>query len=172
MAQTITQADDITQVRFGEVLKASDKHGVFSDGRFIEELKHKAIRETGKVKRLLLGILQVEQPERAVFNERRYTIDHVLPVSPQHLKHWAFSPKEHSDNVYLIGNQALLSEAENRPGRAFNQSFGRKKAIFETSSIDTTRSIAAAPDWSPEAIAARQSEVASKAAKVWELPDV
>ena len=172
LAKTIAQADGIAQVKFGEVLKSSDKHGVFSDDRFIEELKHKAIRETGKVKRLLLGILQFEQPERAVLNERRYTIDHVLPVSLQHLKHWAFSPKEHADNVYLIGNQALLSEAENRPGRAFNQSFDRKKAIFETSSIDTTRSIAGAPDWSPEAIAARQAEIASKAAKVWNLPDV
>ena len=172
LAQTITQADDITQVRFGEVLKSSDKHGVFSDDRFTEELKHKAIRETSKVKRLLLGIFQFEQPGRAVINERRYTIDHVLPISPEHLNHWEFSSKEHSDNVYLIGNQALLSESENKPGRAFNQSFERKKAIFETSFIDTTRSIAGLSDWSPEAIAARQAEIAAKAANVWELPVV
>ena len=171
LAQTIAHTDDIAQVKFGEVLRSSDKHGVFSDDRFIEELKHKAIKETSRVKRLLLGILQFEQPERAVFNERRYTIDHVVPISPQHLKHWAFTPKEHADNLYLIGNQALLSDAENRPGKAFNQSFERKKAIFETSPIATTRSVADALDWSPEAIAARQAEIATKAAKVWELPD-
>ena len=172
LAQSIAQADDVAQVRFSEVLKSSDKHGVFNDDRFIEELKHKAIREAGKVKRLLLGIFQFEQPGRAVINERRYTIDHVLPISPEHLNHWEFSSKEHSDNVYLIGNQTLLSESENKPGRAFNQSFELKKAIFETSFIDTTRSIASVSDWSPEAIAARQAEIAAKAANVWELPDV
>ena len=124
------------------------------------------------MKRLLLGIFQFEQPGRAVINERRYTIDHVLPVSYEHLKHWGFSSKEHVDYVYLIGNQALLTEAENRPGRAFNQNFEHKKAIFETSFIDTTRSIASVSDWSPQAIAARQADIAAKAAKVWDLPDV
>ena len=172
LAKTIAKTDDITQVRFGEVLKSSDKHGVFSDDRFIEELKHKAIKETSKVKRLLLGIFQYEQPGRASINERRYSIDHVLPISTQHLSHWDFSSKEHTDNVYLIGNQALLSEAENKPGNAFNQSFERKKEIFETSFIDTTRSIAEIADWSPEAIAERQANIAEKAAKVWDLPDV
>ena len=172
LAKTIAKTDDITQARFGEVLKSSDKHGVFSDDRFIEELKHKAIKETSKVKRLLLGILQHEQPGRASINERRYSVDPVLPIATQHLDNWGFSPKEHADNVYLIGNQALLSEAENKPGRAFNQSFDRKKAIFETSFIDTTRSIADAPDWNPEAIAARQADIAVQAAKVWDLPHV
>ena len=170
LAQTIAQTEDITQVKFGEVLKSSDKYGVFSDDRFIEELKHKIIRETGKVKRLLLGIFQHEQPGRASINERRYTVEHVLPVATQHLDNWGFSPKEHVDNVYLIGNQALLSEAENKPGNAFNQNFERKKAIFETSFIDTTRSIAAVSDWSPEAIEERQANIAEKAAKVWDLP--
>ena len=46
LAQTIAQTDDIAKVKFGEVLKSSDKHGVFSDDRFIEELKHKAIKES------------------------------------------------------------------------------------------------------------------------------
>ena len=172
LAKTISKTDDITQVRFGEVLKSSDKHGVFSDDRFIKDLKHKAIKEAGKVKRLLLGILQYEQPSRALINERRYSIEHVLAISTQHLGNWGFSLKEHADNVYLIGNQALLSEAENKPGNAFNQSFERKKAIFETSFIDTTRSIAAFADWSPEAIEERQANIAVKAAKVWDLPDV
>ena len=172
LAQTITQTEDITQVKFGEVLKSSDKYGVFSDDTFIDELKHKIIRETGKVKRLLLGILQHEQPGRASIHERRYSVDPVLPIATQHLDDWGFSPKEHADNVYLIGNQALWSEAENRPGIAFNQSFERKKPIFETSSIDTTRSIAAVAEWSPEAIAERQANIAEKAAKVWDLPDV
>ena len=172
LAQTIAQTEDITQVKFGEVLKSSDKYGVFSDDTFIDELKHKIIRETGKVKRLLLGILQHEQPGRASINERRYSVDPVLPIATQHLDDWGFSPKEHADNVYLIGNQALWSEAENRPGIAFNQSFERKKPIFETSSIDTTRSIAAVAEWSPEAIAERQANIAEKAAKVWDLPDV
>ena len=172
LAQTIAQTEDITQVKFGEVLKSSDKYGVFSDDRFIEELKHKIIRETGKVKRLLLGIFQHEQPSRASINERRYTVEHVLPVATQHLDNWGFSPKEHVDNVYLIGNQALLSEAENNPGNTFNQNFERKKVIFETSFIDTTRSIAAVSDWSPEAIEERQANIAEKAAKVWDLPDL
>ena len=172
LAQTIAQTEDITQVKFGEVLKSSDEYGVFSDDTFIDELKHKIIRETGKVKRLLLGILQHEQPGRASINERRYSVDPVLPIATQHLDDWGFSPKEHADNVYLIGNQALWSEAENRPGIAFNQSFERKKPIFETSSIDTTRSIAAVAEWSPEAIAERQANIAEKAAKVWDLPDV
>ena len=96
----------------------------------------------------------------------------MLAISTQHLGNWGFSLKEHADNVYLIGNQALLSEAENKPGNAFNQSFERKKAIFETSFIDTTRSIAAFADWSPEAIEERQANIAVKAAKVWDLPDV
>ena len=172
LAKTIAQTDDITQVRLGEVMKSSDKHGVFSDDRFIEELKHKTIKESGKVKRLLLGIFQYQQPGKASIAERHYSIDHVLPVSTEHLDHWEFSTKEHADNIYLVGNQALLSEAENKPGKAFNQSFGAKKAIFAECFIGTTQAIAEFGEWSPEAIAVRQANIAEKAAKVWDFPDV
>ena len=87
-------------------------------------MKHKAIKETGKVKRLLLGISSAfEQPGRASINERRYSIDHVLPIGTQHIGNWGFSLKEHAYNVYLIGNQALLSEAENKPGNCVQPEF-------------------------------------------------
>ena len=173
LAQTIAQVDDITQVRFGEILRDNDRYEVFSDDKFIEALTHKAIKETGRVKRLLLGILQFEQPgSAAIMNERRYTIDHVLPTSSQHLGQWDFSEQEHAEYIYRIGNQALLSEADNKPGKAFNQNFDRKKDIFETSFIDTTRSISKVSEWNPQAIADRQADIAEKAAKVWDLSGV
>ena len=79
--------------------------------------------------------------------------------------------KGHRDSVYLIGNLALLSEADNKPGAAFNRSFDRKKSILENSLIELSKDIAGVTDWSPAAIQERQLQLVQMASRVWDFPD-
>lgn len=173
LAQQIMAVESVDSVPFAKVLIESDEHGVFDDSVFVDKMKHAMIRQTTKARRFLLGLAYFQQPDSIVINERRYTVEHVLPRSETHLSGWPeFDGDEHLDYVSRIGNLTLLGNADNRPGSADNRSFSRKKAIYENSVILLTREIAQAMAWSPEEIEKRQDRLARLAAEVWRLPEV
>ena len=96
----------------------------------------------------------------------------ILPRSPDHLGGWPnFNRDTHRDYAARIGNLALLSEDDNKPGAAANQSFARKRTAYERSAVELTRQVAESTDWSPTEIRTRQGVMADLAARVWLLPD-
>ena len=172
LANDIMSADSLDAVPFASTLWDSDKNDVFCDGNFIEHMKKVTIRENRKAKRFLLGLVYHQQNDLNIISENKYTIEHILPTSSEHLNGWAhFDLKEHKDNIHLLGNLTLLSDRDNKPGTAYNQSFEKKKTIFEASLIGMTNVISQMPEWSPAEIQKRQLELARLACKVWDFPD-
>ena len=172
LAHDIMGADSFDAVPFATTLWDSDKNDVFHDCNFIEHMKQVAIRENGKAKRFLLGLVHYQQDDFNIISENKYTVEHVLPTSPEHLDGWThFDLKEHKDNIHLLGNLTLLSDRDNKPGATYNQSFEKKKTIFEASLIEMTNVISRVTDWSPVEIQKRQIELARLACEVWDFPD-
>ena len=134
LARDIMGADSLDSVPFASTLWDSDKNEVFYDCNFIEHMKQVTIRENRKAKRFLLGLVFHQQDDLNIISENKYTVEHILPTSPEHLKGWAhFELKEHKDNIHLLGNLTLLSDRDNKPGAAYNRNFEKKKTIFEAS---------------------------------------
>ena len=172
LAHYITIAESLDSVQFVDTLRDSDKNDVFHDHNFIDHMRQATIRENGKAKRFLLGLVHHQQESLNIISEHRYTVEHVLPTTPQHLDGWPnFDERAHRDNIHLIGNLALLSEADNKPGVAFNRSFDRKKPIFENSLIELSKEITEITEWSPAAIQERQLKLAQLASRVWDFPE-
>ena len=172
LAHNVRFAESLDGVAFGDTLHDSDTNDVFNDDSFVEDMKQIAIRENGKAKRFLLGLVHDQQDDLNIINETRYTVEHVLPTSDQHLDGWPnFDLQEHKDSVHLLGNLTLLSDADNKPGAAFNRSFERKKTIFENSIISLTKEISGISEWSPDEIQKRQVRLAQSACRVWDFPD-
>ena len=135
-------------------------------------MKQATIKESRKAKRFLLGLVYHQQDDLNIINENKYTVEHILPTSPEHLKGWAhFDPKEHKDNIHLLGNLTLLSDRDNKPGAAYNRSFEKKKTIFEASLIKMTKEVSRVSEWSPAEIQNRQLKMARLACNVWDFPD-
>lgn len=172
LARDIMSADSLDSVPFASTLWDSDKNEVFYDGNFIEHMKQATIKESRKAKRFLLGLVYHQQDDLNIISENKYTVEHILPTSPEHLKGWAhFDPKEHKDNIHLLGNLTLLSDRDNKPGAAYNRSFEKKKPIFEASLIEMTKEVSQVSEWSPAEIQNRQLEMARLACDVWDFPD-
>lgn len=172
LAHDIMVAESLHDVPFVSTLWDSDKNDVFHDRNFIEHMKHVEIRESGKAKRFLLGLVHHHQDDLNIMSEHKYTVEHVLPTSPQHLGGWTrFDPREHRDSIHLLGNLTLLSDRDNKPGTAYNQSFEMKKTILEDSLIGMTNAISQSAEWSPAEIQKRQIELAKLACDVWDFPN-
>lgn len=171
LAHNIMVAESLSDVPFVSTMRDSDKNDVFHDRLFAEHMKQVEIRENGKAKRFLLGLVRHQQDDLSTVGENRYTVEHVLPISPQHLGGWPhFDLKDHKDNIHLLGNLTLLSDRDNKPGTAYNQSFEMKKTIFEASVIGMTNAISRHIEWSPVEIQRRQIELAKLACDVWDFP--
>ena len=173
LAQKIMSTATLDSIPFTSVLREVDEYGIFDNSNFIERMQQTTIRYQTKAKRFLLGLAYHQQPDDiTIINERRYTVEHILPESDIHLSGWSnFDQRAHSDNIYRIGNLTLLGSADNKPGPAFNGSFSEKKDIYRNSIISLTQEISEIPDWSIGAIQKRQKQLAKLAAKVWELPN-
>ena len=172
LAHAIACAESLNTVPFVDTLRDSDKNDVFHDHSFVEHMKQVTIRENGKAKRFLLGLVHHQQKDLNIISENKYTVEHILPTSPLHLEGWPnFDDRDHRDNIHLIGNLVLLSEADNKPGGAFNTSFERKKSTVGHSLIELTKEVSEIPDWSPAAIQERQLKLVQLASQVWNFPE-
>ena len=173
LAQKLMSANSLDSVPLPRVLSEVDEYRIFDDSGFIKKMEQITIRDTAKAKRFLLGLAYYQQCNSIDINERRYTVEHILPRSDDHLSGWSnFDQQEHTENVSRIGNLTLLSNADNKPDSKYNGSFSQKKEIYRNSIISLTQKISEISDWSPAKIQRRQEQLAKLAAKVWDLPDV
>ena len=172
LAQKIMSADSLDSIPFTHNLRDVDEYSVFDNSSFIENMQQTMMRQDTKARRFLLGLAYYQKSDDIVINERQYTVEHILPKSDDYLSSWEnFDQREHSDNVFRIGNLTLLGNKDNKPGADFNESFSKKKEIYRNSIIPFTQEIAEISDWSIEEIQKRQKRLAKLAAKVWELPN-
>ena len=173
LAQEVTSTTSIPTVQFQRALLDVDEYEVFDNSIFISTIEQTSIRDNAKARRLLMGLAYSEQSDLSILNDKKYTIEHILPRSDNHLRGWVnFDERDHKDLVSRIGNLTLLANSDNKPGAADNGSFDRKREIFRRSSIQLTREVSEMQSWSPQEIDRRQKRLARLAARVWELPNV
>ena len=170
LAKSITSLKSLNDLDVMKLLHDLDENGIIDDGKFMERMKDVEFnpRNNTKAKRFLLGLTYFHQTDSEVINERKCSVEHVLPTSPDHLAGWKhFDDKSHAENVHRIGNLTLLGQNDNRPRPADNRDFRVKREIFKKSSFFLTRELANVPEWAPEEIHKRQEELLNLAVKVW-----
>ena len=101
LAHDITIAGSLDSVRFVDTLRDSDKNDVFHDHSFIDHMRQATIRESGKAKRFLLGLVHHQQEGLNIISEHRYTVEHVLPTSTQHLEGWPNFDERGTGTAYI-----------------------------------------------------------------------
>lgn len=95
------------------------------------------------------------------------TLEHILPKKP-HPGEWLnFSEDEVRSFSKRLGNMCLLTKAAN--SSSGSDEFNEKRLAYQSSSFRLTSSLAKFDDWSREAIAARQKELANLAKKTWAI---
>jgi hypothetical protein len=142
------------------------------DDAFRADFADKSIKTTqsrnAKVVRYILCKLERQaggidfDPESAT-----YTIEHVLPQSPQ--VGWeAFSDRDLDNFVYRLGNMVMLEAGKNKD--IANQPYASKRRVLKESSLTLTRELAEEnDDWTPARIEARQNKLANIATTVWRI---
>lgn len=98
-------------------------------------------------------------------DEEKVNLEHILPKSPKKGDWDPFDDDEKGDYLHRLGNLALLSKGPN--GKIGNKPFSEKKPVLEASELTLTKQAGAAVDWTPEAVAERQEQLADLALAVW-----
>lgn len=100
----------------------------------------------------------------------KYTIEHILPVNPD--DGWtSFSEDQAERCAYRIGNMTLLTAGPNRD--IGNAPYNKKKALFEQSEFEITKSIAADYSvWDQDSVASRQKWLAKQATSIWRISEL
>ncbi|MCP5425341.1 MAG: DUF262 domain-containing protein [Gammaproteobacteria bacterium] len=143
-----------------------------SDDAFRADFAEKSIKTTqsrnAKVVRYLLCKLE-RQAGGLEFDQElaTYTIEHVLPQSPQ--GGWeAFSDRDLENFVYRLGNMVMLEAGKNKA--IANQPYADKRPVLQTSGLKLTFELAKEnEDWTPARIDARQNKLARFATAVWRI---
>ena len=96
------------------------------------------------------------------------TVEHILPENPGEGGWEHFSAEAHERSYERVGNYSLLERSLNGQ-QAGNASFPQKQAVYAQSQYRTSKDLAQFTDWTEEAIAKRQTDMAKVAKTVWAL---
>jgi hypothetical protein len=142
------------------------------DDQFMADFEVFRLPTSSKGKKILRYILcELERRHSghdSSWNTTTATIEHILPGSLD--DHWAasFSEEEHARYVDRLGNYALLEHGKNKS--LAQKPFAEKAPVYGTSQYGLTKDVAGAAEWTGEAIAGRQKELAKLATAVWRFP--
>ena len=95
------------------------------------------------------------------------TIEHILPENPAEAWSETFAPEQWEASAYRLGNFTLLEAAANRT--VGNAAYADKCAAYNKSAYVLTKEIPeiAPEQWTPELVAERQRQLASRAVHLW-----
>lgn len=96
------------------------------------------------------------------------TIEHILPENPGESGWEHFSADAHERSYERVGNYSLLERSLNGQ-HAGNADFASKQAVYARSQYKTSKDLAGFADWTEEAIAKRQADMAKVAKTVWAM---
>jgi len=133
------------------------------DHDFSEAFRMATISDRGTARYILT---QIELSKRAteeleVALPPKVHVEHIYPQTPQVGQRWG----DHARLLNRLGNLTLLSRRLNTAIR--NGSFAEKKPSYVQSELMITRELDNYADWTPEAIAARQDDLAENAVGIW-----
>lgn len=169
LAEQVMSSDRLDRVDVDGGLRECDStYGVIDNKKFKARMRDLEMRDTKKIKRLLIGVNCLDQSDADILNESHCTVEHILPKAQRHWPTWhSFSSVDPEDWVHRLGNLTLLGRQDNRPGESDNRDFETKKPTYLRSAIHITREVGGCGVWSPQEILGRQRRIAIRAARVW-----
>lgn len=151
-------------------LRESLREVAVSDEDFRDAFSRKSLPASGrskKVVRYLLCAMERQLGHPDVMDEScAATIEHILPENLTGSWEEIYSHEQHERFVHRLGNYTLLDPSRNRDSG--NLPFQAKLAGLQQSGYLMTNRISAG-EWTPQAIEARQKEMAGWAATVWKF---
>ncbi|MFG3818034.1 DUF262 domain-containing protein [Limnothrix redekei] len=137
-----------------------------SDEKFAQDFELLTVSTRGQKKKLARYILWKLENDAAnqEIVEESFSIEHILPESPE--QDWLenFTDAQITDMVYRLGNLTPLEPPLNR--QIGNQSYAIKRDVYPTSAYRLTQEILA-EEWTPNALANRQKQLAKRAVHIW-----
>lgn len=98
--------------------------------------------------------------------DKRITVEHILPENPKQGWESFFTTEEQAQYVYRLGNLTLLEESKNSKECA-NKQYSEKLAIYKTSGYKLTNADSIYDEWTPTKVTERQRKLAKYATGIW-----
>lgn len=145
------------------------KPAYVSDEKFHQDFSLLSISTSGKKKKLVRYILMRLEEDISKRRddddyEDKFSIEHILPESPDNSWMQDFSEPQIEELVYRIGNLTLLEPRFNR--QIGNSSYETKQRMYQQSVYQLTQNIEA-EEWTPDTLANRQRQLAKRATHIW-----
>ncbi len=141
--------------------------GYVKDEKFQQDFALLSLSTKGQKRKLVRYIFcNLEADESGIeVNEDSFSIEHILPEVPTDEWRQNFTDVQIEEMVYRLGNLSLLEPSFNRDIGQKNYQIKREK--YQQSVYALTKNILA-EDWTPDAIAARQRNLARRAVHIWQ----
>jgi uncharacterized protein with ParB-like and HNH nuclease domain len=137
-----------------------------SDEKFSQDFELLTVSTRGQQKKLaryMLWKLENDAANQEIIEES-FSIEHILPESPDQDWQDNFTDAQMIDMVYRLGNLTPLEPNLNR--QIGNQPYVVKRETYATSGYQLTQGILA-EEWTPNALANRQKHLAKRAVHIW-----
>ncbi|MEZ2300349.1 MAG: DUF262 domain-containing protein [Microcoleus sp.] len=160
---------DITSGKITGMRQVFDalRPGYVKDEKFQQDFALLSLSTKGQKRKLVRYIFcNLEADESGIeVNEDSFSIEHILPEVPTDEWRQNFTDVQIEEMVYRLGNLSLLEPSFNRDIGQKNYQIKREK--YQQSVYALTKNILA-EDWTPDAIAARQRNLARRAVHIWQ----
>ncbi|NJK59132.1 MAG: DUF262 domain-containing protein [Oscillatoriales cyanobacterium SM2_1_8] len=137
-----------------------------SDEKFRQDFSLLSVPTKGQKKKLASYILAKLESDAAgvEVSEDSFSIEHILPESPNEDWRQNLTETQIEDMVYRLGNLTPLEPHLNRD--LGNKSYSTKQEVYQKSKYALTRNLLA-EEWTPDTLAARQRRLADRAVHIW-----
>lgn len=160
---------DITSGKITGMRQVFDtlRPGYVKDEKFQQDFALLSLSTKGQKRKLVRYIFcNLEADESGIeVNEDSFSIEHILPEVPTDEWRQNFTDVQIEEMVYRLGNLSLLEPSFNRDIGQKNYQIKQEK--YQQSVYALTKNILA-EDWTPDAIAARQRNLARRAVHIWQ----
>lgn len=137
-----------------------------SDQKFLQDFSLLSISTKGQKKKLVKYILTKLETDASHIdvNEDSFSIEHILPESPNDDWRQNFTDSQLEDMIYRLGNLTPLEPHLNR--QVGNEFYPKKRETYQKSVYSLTQNILG-EEWTPDSLANRQKYLAHRAVLIW-----
>ena len=137
-----------------------------ADEKFLQDFSLFSISTKGQKKKIVSYILFKLEADASHIevNEDSFSIEHILPESPN--SNWGqnFTDTQAEEMVYRLGNLTPLEPYLNR--QVGNEVYSIKREVYQRSVYKLTQNVLA-EEWNPNTLATRQRHLAQRAVHIW-----
>lgn len=135
-----------------------------------KSIKTTASRNAKIVRYILCRLEKQESGQDFDFDSSSYTIEHILPQSPDNgLEN--FHDRDLDALIYRLGNMVMLEAGKNKD--IGNAHYNQKRDVLAKSTFALTRQLAEKNEtWTPKGIGVRQKKLANIATSVWRIAQI